>query len=68
MNKKEIKVDLAEVKKAKFIEKQEKFEKKLNDLQDEYELFLYPANVVLPNQEVRPMIKIMEKENEDNTK
>jgi len=68
MNKKEIKVDLAEVKKAKFIEKQEKFEKKLNDLQDEYGLFLYPANVVLPNQEVRPMIKIMEKENEDNTK
>lgn len=43
-----------------FLKRRERFEKGLLALQEEAKLELYAANIVLPNQEVAPVIKIMD--------
>lgn len=40
--------------------KQELFQNELNDLMKKYSVNIYSANVVMPNGEVLPMIKIRE--------
>ena len=44
----------------------EQFEKELIELQNKYWVNLYAANVVLPNGEVMPMIKIYQEKAEEN--
>lgn len=43
-----------------FMERQQKFEKKLIKLQEEFNIGIYAANVMLQNQEVQPMIKMVD--------
>lgn len=43
-----------------FLKRRESFEKSLLELQKKESMELYAANIVLPNHEVAPVIKIMD--------
>jgi len=51
-----------------FLKRKERFEKDLLGLYKKYSVEMYAANAVLPNQEVLPMIKIIDRKDADNTK